>query len=173
MLNFFHYHHRGNLALTLNRLKQLADQEYANPSDPIRRGRRLYQNLRTNVSAITEEQFENKSRIHCCTDCCSGRTNEIDDQRPLCTVCTVTDNDESLTRNSSRGFPLLRNRKMSGSQTAALHTGSFIVMRNFRELLWYWQEYYLRRGRDRLSIEFSCHIPFKYWFELVGKFFVP
>ncbi len=40
-------------------------------------------------------------------------------------------------------------------------------MRNFRELLWYWQEYYLRRGRDRLSIEFSSHIPFDFWYELV------
>jgi hypothetical protein len=42
-------------------------------------------------------------------------------------------------------------------------------MVNFRELLWYWREYYLRRGRDRLSIEFSSHIPFHHWSELVGK----
>lgn len=41
------------------------------------------------------------------------------------------------------------------------------VMKNFRELLWYWQEYYLRRGRDRLSIEFSSHIPFTHWNSLV------
>ena len=43
------------------------------------------------------------------------------------------------------------------------------VMVNFRELLWYWREYYLRRGRDRLSIEFSSHIPFIKWNALVGK----
>ena len=43
------------------------------------------------------------------------------------------------------------------------------VMRNFRELLWYWREYYLRRGRDRLSIEFSSHIPFFQWSLLVGS----
>jgi hypothetical protein len=42
------------------------------------------------------------------------------------------------------------------------------VLANFRELLWYWQEYYLRRGRDRLSIEFSSHIPFQIWSDLVG-----
>lgn len=42
------------------------------------------------------------------------------------------------------------------------------VMMNFRELLWYWREYYLRRGRDRLSIEFSSHIPFFQWSLLVG-----
>lgn len=41
------------------------------------------------------------------------------------------------------------------------------VMSNFRELLWFWREYYLRRGRDRLSIEFSSRIPFPYWQALV------
>ena len=34
---------------------------------------------------------------------------------------------------------------------------------NFRKLLWYWREYYLRRGRDRLSLEFSSHLHFKKW----------
>jgi hypothetical protein len=40
-------------------------------------------------------------------------------------------------------------------------------MLNFRELLWFWREYYLRRGRDRLSIEFSSRIAFPYWIGLV------
>lgn len=43
------------------------------------------------------------------------------------------------------------------------------VFINFRELLWYWSEYYLRRGRDRLSLEFSTHVPFRQWKSLVGK----
>jgi len=43
------------------------------------------------------------------------------------------------------------------------------VFINFRELLWYWREYYLRRGRDRLSLEFSSQIPFKYWKRVSGK----
>eukprot|EP01033_Poteriospumella_lacustris_P003200 gene3200-2353_t len=42
-----------------------------------------------------------------------------------------------------------------------------LVMMNFRELLWYWREYYLRRGRDRLSIEFSAHIAFHHFLNLV------
>lgn len=46
--------------------------------------------------------------------------------------------------------------------------GSEVLCRNFRELLWYWQQYYLRRGRDRLSVEFSAHLPFRYWQALVG-----
>jgi hypothetical protein len=41
------------------------------------------------------------------------------------------------------------------------------VMINFRELLCFWKEYYLKRGRDRLSLEFSTHIPFKHWLYLV------
>jgi hypothetical protein len=42
-------------------------------------------------------------------------------------------------------------------------------LHNFRELLWYWSEYYLRRGRDRLSLEFSTHISFHEWHSVVGK----
>lgn len=45
------------------------------------------------------------------------------------------------------------------------------VFINFRQLLWYWNEYYLRRGRDRLSLEFSSHIPFSVWKEVVGAYF--
>lgn len=33
--------------------------------------------------------------------------------------------------------------------------------------MWFWCEYYLRRGRDRLSLEFSSHIPFYAWHEVV------
>ena len=40
-------------------------------------------------------------------------------------------------------------------------------MTNFRQLLWFWREYYLRRGRDRLSIEFTTRIRFPYWAQLV------
>jgi hypothetical protein len=38
-----------------------------------------------------------------------------------------------------------------------------VWFQNFRELLFYWQEYYMRRGRDRLSLEFSTNIPFRVW----------
>ena len=42
------------------------------------------------------------------------------------------------------------------------------ILRNFRELLWFWREYYARRGRDRLSLEFSsCRITFREWDSLV------
>lgn len=34
---------------------------------------------------------------------------------------------------------------------------------NFRELIWFWKEYYSHRGRDRLSLEFSSHLRFREW----------
>lgn len=43
------------------------------------------------------------------------------------------------------------------------------VMQNLREVLWFWREYYLRRGRDRLSLEFSVHLPFTMWERLVER----
>ena len=42
------------------------------------------------------------------------------------------------------------------------------VMRNFREVLWFWMEYYTHRGRDRLSLEFSSHIRFQEWNHVVS-----
>lgn len=53
------------------------------------------------------------------------------------------------------------------TEECALSNGDLVMM-NFRELLWYWREYYLRRGRDRLSIEFSAHIAFHHFLNLVG-----
>jgi len=42
------------------------------------------------------------------------------------------------------------------------------VMRNFREVLWFWMEYYTHRGRDRLSLEFSSRIRFQEWNHVVS-----
>lgn len=57
----------------------------------------------------------------------------------------------------------------STSDGADDEMGDSPVLINFRELLWYWSEYYLRRGRDRLSLEFSTHVPFRHWRTVVGK----
>jgi len=42
-----------------------------------------------------------------------------------------------------------------------------VLMKNFRELVWFWSEYYTHRGRDRLSLEFSSHLRFDEWFGVV------
>ena len=41
------------------------------------------------------------------------------------------------------------------------------IMQNFREVLWFWIEYYTHRGRDRLSLEFSSRLRFHEWMEVV------
>lgn len=42
------------------------------------------------------------------------------------------------------------------------------ALRGFRRLLWFWSEYYLRGGRDRLSLEFSTHVKFWAWKRVIG-----
>jgi len=41
------------------------------------------------------------------------------------------------------------------------------ILVNYRQLLWFWSEYYFNRGRDRLSLEFSSHITFREWKHVV------
>jgi len=41
------------------------------------------------------------------------------------------------------------------------------ILQNFREVLWFWVEYYTHRGRDRLSLEFSSRLRFHEWMEVV------
>jgi len=38
-----------------------------------------------------------------------------------------------------------------------------LVTTNFQKLLWFWHEYYLLRGKDCLSLEYTSQIPFVEW----------
>ena len=101
----------------------------------------------------------------------------------LCGVCGLPEEDTQCYTNttsndvrapSSASKPSTPNCVTTGSEGGlddafSVKAANNPVMVNFRELLWYWREYYLRRGRDRLSIEFSSHIPFRHWNNLVGK----
>jgi Trpc4-associated protein len=40
---------------------------------------------------------------------------------------------------------------------------------NFRELLQFWQAYYARKDRDRISLAFSSDLPFTVWQEAVDR----
>jgi len=79
-----------------------------------------------------------------------------------CGICGSSDK-ESTTKGVN-GSPAGSSSKNNGNSS---NGDAEKVMTNFRELLFFWQEYYLRRGRDRLSIEFSSHIPFQHWGSLV------
>jgi hypothetical protein len=48
-----------------------------------------------------------------------------------------------------------------------LHAYTLQVLANFRQLLWFWSEYYTHRGRDRIGVEFSCARPFAEWHAVV------
>ncbi|RHY56310.1 hypothetical protein DYB30_007637 [Aphanomyces astaci] len=39
---------------------------------------------------------------------------------------------------------------------------------NFRSLLWFWVQYYVPRGRDRLSLEHSSDMKFSEWYSVVA-----
>merc|ERR1712157_246098 len=41
------------------------------------------------------------------------------------------------------------------------------ILIKFRELLWFWLEYYTHRKKDRLSLEFTSHLQFKEWKHVV------
>jgi hypothetical protein len=98
----------------------------------------------------------------------------------MCGVCaptvgTATTETPSVDQETSARLPVSSASADSAEEEAqdttyTTYSGGEVVCRNFRELLWYWQEYYLRRGRDRLSVEFSSHIPFRYWNSIVGKY---
>jgi len=56
---------------------------------------------------------------------------------------------------------------IGGSEEASIGDRSD-ALRNFREVLWFWREYYTHRGRDRLSLEFSSHLRFEEWDHVVS-----
>ncbi|KAG7363961.1 DUF3689 domain containing protein [Nitzschia inconspicua] len=67
----------------------------------------------------------------------------------------------SLTRRSSLSLG-------DSPDDRSTRDGGGDVLRNFREVLWFWMEYYTHRGRDRLSLEFSSHLRFQEWMEVVS-----
>jgi hypothetical protein len=60
-------------------------------------------------------------------------------------------------------------RRRSGSEDASTSSDEIDVMTNFRQLLWFWNQYYSHRGRDRLSLEFSSRFRFEEWHDVVAK----
>ncbi|CAI5511208.1 unnamed protein product [Closterium sp. Naga37s-1] len=62
----------------------------------------------------------------------------------------------------------------STSEDSSSGVGPGSVMKNFRVLLDFWREYYLRkRGRDCASLQFSTNIPFTEWLRVVEMLCAP
>lgn len=58
-------------------------------------------------------------------------------------------------------------RTMNKEAATGNEPGGETILTKFRELLWFWSEYYSHRGRDRLSLEFSSHLRFREWKHVV------
>lgn len=172
-------YHRGILAETLQSIRTSADDHYT----------------RSQAGEDASGKEEDKGGVG---ECCEQCTQPAAASSLFCLSCTIShfdtvaDSTTQPTSKQSGQLPTKQSKAKSTKQdTSALlkslqhraktqstrqqpaeeliSGGGDMVMHNFRELLWYWQEYYLRRGRDRLSIEFSSHIPFRFWYEVVGK----
>ena len=110
----------------------------------------------------------------CQTSSGTSSSNSNNDSTVSCACnCETSGRDTKAYLEMLRSFKtsMVLDSETHDAKSAPEGVGARIVMANFRRLLWYWQEYYLRRGRDRLSVEFSCHIPFRVWSNLVGKSF--
>ncbi|CAI5499111.1 unnamed protein product [Closterium sp. Naga37s-1] len=69
---------------------------------------------------------------------------------------------------------LLPEPLFSTSEDSSSGVGPGSVMKNFRALLDFWREYYLRkRGRDCASLQFSTNIPFTEWLRVVEMLCAP
>lgn len=73
--------------------------------------------------------------------------------------------DQQQQQHDRPAYGRMANIALNSSQAIGDRTD---VMRNFREVLWFWMEYYTHRGRDRLSLEFSSRIRFQEWNHVVS-----
>jgi hypothetical protein len=182
---------RARLGETLAEIRAVADQELT-----VARARKAAGEDvagRFSVGALLLSRSSERRKA-CCAGCAqetagiaygSGSTDAQDagEGFPMCGVCApavpeapmpvVSDAasmDPDVSAQWSAGRASADTAEEEAQDTTyTTYGGGEVVCHNFRELLWYWQEYYLRRGRDRLSVEFSSHIPFRYWNSIVGE----
>jgi hypothetical protein len=147
----------GVLPSTLNKIRVFANQQYCHEQQQNERLKNDSNHF--HYSPSTSPQDKASSVSACCY--CSSLSNRV------CFNCRLCQNEKYQLQNTSN----VQGNAASPNSMSELQSqeGENIVMKNLRELLWYWIEYYLRRGRDRLSIEFSSRIPFRFWYHLVGN----
>jgi hypothetical protein len=148
---------RGSLGAFLQQVRSLADEELSAALPSMN----LAEDDKKSTSERSSASEDRCYQQHCATCQAPSSPGPISDKSVYClpvenelTSCSGTSADNNISNTTN-----------SNSNTS----GADLVFRNFRLLLWYWQEYYLRRGRDRLSIEFSTRIPFRFWLQLVGR----
>ena len=119
--------------------------------------------LLSELSQMNDEEKESKRRA------IRPTTTSNDDliDRAFVNAMRYLDLDQE-TPSYARRASLTRRDSISSATSNAQQIGDRTdVMRNFREVLWFWFEYYTHRGRDRLSLEFSSHLRFQEWMQVV------
>ncbi len=94
----------------------------------------------------------------------ANRRNELHD---LLEDLKQMDEDENQARLHHSKIPPSAPHGGSHSCQANKRNHCHDILQNFREVLWFWVEYYTHRGRDRLSLEFSSRLRFHEWMEVV------
>ncbi|CAK4668208.1 unnamed protein product [Aphanomyces euteiches] len=100
--------------------------------------------------------------------------------RELMTIVTMDDiNHENICclntavvmfvfqHRKNRLGAILEALRQQESEVETKHPAGYLCS-NFRSLLWFWIQYYIPRGRDRLSLEHSSDMKFKEWYRVVG-----
>ena len=137
-------HRRQQLAVLLHELRQMNDEE--------KETKRRALNASQHHDDVVDRAFAQAMRYL-----------DIENQREAPPYAR----SGSITHMSSSS--LNADATTSGSGTVQHILGDRTdVMRNFREVLWFWTEYYTHRGRDRLSLEFSSHLRFQEWNHVVS-----
>ena len=174
-ISYYLIYDRGNLGNIITAVKVHANKEY-----------QLAQALRSNADVESSAGIfaqlslgaETNENDVFCSGCSISSSNDLNNILP--TPCDAGCVGCSSGRKGKRAMfstlpkitpaaPAASTASVDVESQANPNAGAAALCKNFRELLWYWQEYYLRRGRDRLSIEFSTHIPFRYWHAIVGE----
>ena len=94
-------------------------------------------------------------------------TEELKDSSPFTSPDSRKDVVDSSFAHAKRNPSLTDAPSYARSVSASFPNTQLDTVKNFREVLWFWQEYYSHRGRDRLSLEFSSHIRFQEWNHVV------
>ena len=83
-------------------------------------------------------------------------------------VAAINLNDDEMIEGENLKMAASKPQATTATNVSSIGDQSD-VLRNFRELLWFWKQYYTHRGRDRLSLEFSSHLRFQEWSEVVER----
>lgn len=167
LISLFFY--RGELGSVLNKIRLLADEKSANAGYGSSQTKSRNSGSNVNDSMPCEcKVCDSEHGYECSPKCtcqeCPTYDWNLDEDSIDQSMCSFLDDcgDEVGPKRNNKRVAESRPRGVDRPAREVQH-----VMKNFRELLWFWREYYLRRGRDRLSIEFSSRIPFPYWVSLV------